>query len=144
MVVCADTSFLVSLYGNDAHSHRALRWVKSAGCLLSISDLTDYELGNALRFAEFSRRLAEGLAAKYWAHYELDRAAGRIRLEVCNLASVVSEARRLSSTHTLTGGHRAFDILHVATALHLRATSFLTFDDNQRKLAVAEGMNVPI
>jgi len=32
------------------------------------------------------------------------------------------------------------DILHVATALHLGAREFLSFDGNQRKLARAEGM----
>jgi hypothetical protein len=35
---------------------------------------------------------------------------------------------------TVTGGHRAFDILHVAAAVHLGADEFLTFDSNQRKL----------
>ena len=47
-------------------------------------------------------------------------------------------------THTVTGGHRGFDILHVATARLLRATEFLTFDANQKMLAGAEGLAVPI
>jgi hypothetical protein len=44
----------------------------------------------------------------------------------------------------LKGGHRGFDILHVASALVVEAECFLTFDDNQRKLAQAEGLNVPL
>jgi predicted nucleic acid-binding protein len=36
------------------------------------------------------------------------------------------------------------DILHVATAVELGAKEFLTFDGNQRKLAEAEGMIVPL
>ena len=36
------------------------------------------------------------------------------------------------------------DILHVATALHLASPEFLTFDANQRTLATAEGMDVPV
>jgi predicted nucleic acid-binding protein len=36
------------------------------------------------------------------------------------------------------------DILHVATAIELGATHFLTFDANQKKLAEAEGLTVPI
>ena len=47
-------------------------------------------------------------------------------------------AERLSARHTGAHGHRAFDVLHVATALHLGAREFLTFDANQRKLAAAE------
>jgi hypothetical protein len=30
---------------------------------------------------------------------------------------VIDEAKRLSATHTLTGGHRSFDILHAAAAV---------------------------
>ena len=44
--------------------------------------------------------------------------------------------------HTLTGGHRSLDLLPMATALHLGAREFLTFDTNQRKLAAAEKLKV--
>ena len=112
MVICADTSFLFSLYGNDVHTPRTVAWMKSQRSALTITALGEYELGNALR--------------------------------VCNLADVVVEAKRLSATHTLTGGHRGFDILHVATALTVKAQQLLTFDGNQKKLAEAEGLVVPV
>ena len=44
--------------------------------------------------------------------------------------------------HTITAGDHSFDVLHVATALHLEAREFLTFDTNQRKLAAVEGLAV--
>ncbi len=44
--------------------------------------------------------------------------------------------------HTAKQGHRSFDILHVATALVRRADKFLTFDENQKKLAEAESLDV--
>lgn len=53
-------------------------------------------------------------------------------------------AEALSGAHTLTVGHRLTDILHVATALHLGVGKFLTFNRNQKKLAEAEGLVVPI
>jgi len=61
-----------------------------------------------------------------------------------NLADVLDEAKRISSLRTLKGGHRAFDILHVASARMMNATQFLTFDGNQRQLAEAEGLVVPL
>ena len=143
MVTCADTSFLFSLYGNDAHTSRAVAWMKSQRSALTISALGEYELGNALRFAEFRKGIAAGEAALFWAQFEADRASGRLRLHVCNLADVVDEAKRLSATYTVTGGHRGFDILHVATALVVKARRLLTFDGNQKKLAEAEGLVVP-
>jgi hypothetical protein len=42
----------------------------------------------------------------------------------------------------MSGGHRSFDILHVATARLLNATCFLSFDANQRKLATTLRLNV--
>ena len=144
MVTCADNSFLFSLYGNDVHSPRAVAWMRSQRSALSLTALCECELGNALRFAEFREEIAPGEAALFWAQFEADRAGGRLRIQVCNLADVVDEAKRLSATHTLTGGHLGFDILHVATALIVKARQLLTFDGNQKRLAESEGLIVPV
>ena len=53
-------------------------------------------------------------------------------------------AERLSELYTDAGGHRAMDILHVATAIELGAKVFLTFDGKQKKIAEAEGLDVPL
>ena len=143
-MVSADTSFLFSLFGNDANSPRALNWVRANPRPLSISELAEFELANAFRFAESCQRLPAGQAAKYWAFYESDRGAGRIRVEVCNLGAILLEAKRLSAIHTLSGCHRSFDILHVAAARTMGARHFLTFDVNQRLLAQAESLSVPV
>lgn len=144
MVTTTDTSFLFSLYGNDVNSARAAAFIRRWRSPLFLTVLSEYELGNALRYAEFRKALAPGEAALFWAQYEADRVSGRIRIHVCNLAEAVDVAKRLSATHTLRGGHRGFDILHVATALLMGAKAFLTFDANQKKLAEAEGLKVPL
>lgn len=144
MVTFADTSFLFSLYGNDVHSPRALAWIRANKAAICLSSLGEFELANALRFAEFRKSIATGEAALFWAQFETDRTCGRLSVRICNLASVVDEAKIRSKTHTLAGGHRGFDILHVAAALTLGAHAFLTFDGNQKKLAEAAGLQVPI
>lgn len=144
MVIACDTSFLFSLYGSDAHSQRAVAWVAKNTKALHLNTLTHFEFGNALRFSEFRKVIPAGSAAQYWAGFEAAIAQGRLIVVTSNLADVVDEAKRLSSIRTLTGGHRGFDILHVASALKLKATHFLTFDGNQKKLAEAEGLKVPL
>jgi predicted nucleic acid-binding protein len=144
MVIVCDTSFLFSLYGNDAHSPRAVAWVARNKRALHLNSLTHYEFGNALRFAECRKVIPPGAAGRYWAGFEAAIAQGRLIVATSNLADVVDEARRISAVRTLTGGHRAFDILHVAGALKLKAAQFLTFDDNQKRLAEAEGLLVPV
>lgn len=144
MVIACDTSFLFSLYGNDVHSAKAVAWSAQNTRVIYLNSLTHFEFGNALRFSEFRKVISLGAAAQYWAGFEAAIAEGRLILTTSNLAGVVDEARRLSATRTLSGGHRAFDILHVASALKMNATHFLTFDGNQKKLAEAEGLVVPV
>ena len=144
MVIYADTSFLFSLYGNDVHSPRGVAWIAQCTVPIRINALTRYEFENALRFAEFRTAIKPGEAARFLAQFEAAITDGRIIVETSNLVGVVAEARRISATRTLTGGHRGFDILHVASALKLSATEFLTFDVNQQQLAQAEGLHVPL
>jgi predicted nucleic acid-binding protein len=73
-----------------------------------------------------------------------DRVAGVLEMVAPNWAAVHRIADGLSAKYTEADGHRLADILHVATALHLAAEQFLTFDGKQRKLAAAEGMIVPV
>ncbi|HQZ28086.1 MAG: type II toxin-antitoxin system VapC family toxin [Verrucomicrobiales bacterium] len=144
MVIACDTSFLFSLYGSDAHSARAVVWSARNTKALYLNSLTQFEFGNAVRFSEFRGAIPVGTAVQYWAGFEAAVAQGRLIVATSNLADVVDEAKRLSSTRTLSGGHRGFDILHVASALKMNATHFLTFDGNQKKLAEAEGLVVPV
>ena len=71
-----------------------------------------------------------------------DLANGVAVLAPCNFQDLFHRAEELSARHTISEGHRSFDVLHVATALHLGAREFLTFDVNQRKLAAAEKLRV--
>ena len=111
---------------------------------LYLNSLNHFEFGNAVRFAEFRKAIPAGTAAQYWAGFEAAIAQGRLIIAASNLADVINNARRISSARTLSGGHRGFDILHVASALEMKATYFLTFDGNQKKLAEAEGLLVPV
>ena len=49
---------------------------------------------------------------------------------------------RLSTAHSRTLGTRTLDLLHVAAALTLQATEFITCDDRQAKAATKEGLKV--
>ncbi|MFT4176217.1 MAG: type II toxin-antitoxin system VapC family toxin [Luteolibacter sp.] len=143
MVISADTSFLFSLYGNDSKTPAAIEWSKRNPHPIAITQLNHFELINALRFAECRSFIATGNAELFASQFRFDFTGGRLIEAHCDLADVLKEANRLSLAHTLTGGHRGFDILHVAAARLIRATHFLTFDANQKKLATREGLIVP-
>lgn len=69
---------------------------------------------------------------------------GLLKMRPVDWVAVHQRAEALSSVYTLASGHRLADLLHVATALHLGVSEFLTFDANQKKLAQAEGLQVPL
>jgi predicted nucleic acid-binding protein len=143
MVICSDTSFLYALYGNDCHSAIASQWIATVEKPIWISAFNQLEIRNALRFAEFSKRMTPGKSAAHLSLFENAIKLGRLIPSNCNLADVLAEANRISATYTLTGGHRSFDILHVAAAKIIQGTHFLTFDGNQRRLAEKTGLVVP-
>jgi len=142
VTVCCDTSFLFSLYGRDANTPRAAAVARKTGAPLTLSPFNEYEFENATRLAVFQGSLSSEIGLAMLADYEADKADGRVITVSCNLAAVLTEARRLSASYTLSSGHRGFDILHVAAAKVMRADSFISFDKNQRALAKAAGMKV--
>ena len=56
--------------------------------------------------------------------------------------NVFRRADELSEEHAPKGGQRTIDLLHVAIAVDFRATTFLSFDQRQRRLARAAGLRV--
>lgn len=131
----ADTSFLFSLFGNDGHTAAAQAWTRQARIPISLSELNRYEFGNAVRFAAFRKVISQADALASLTAFEVDLKSGFLQRVPLDFETVIVEAARLSELHTLRGGHRSCDILHVASARLLKATTFLSFDANQRKLA---------
>jgi predicted nucleic acid-binding protein len=144
MVVCCDTSFLFALYGNDAHTGAARKYVLSRAPVISLTPWNRYELENALRLAEFRKLIPPGGAGDLLRDLEEDLGAGRLSIPTCHLGEILTKAREISSQKTIRGGHRAFDILHLAGALELEAAAFLTFDRNQAGLAKTLGFKTPL
>ena len=144
MMICCDTSFLFSFYHHDVHSINARKYVSSQAAVISLSPLNRFEFYQALRFAEFSKVLTKERAALLIAAFEKDLTTGYFQEHICNLATILAEAHRLSSLYTLKKGYRAFDIIHVAAACCLDAKIFLTFDSKQRALAKSQGLETPI
>jgi predicted nucleic acid-binding protein len=139
----ADTSFLYSLYVQQAHSAKAAAYMAAAhDAALPLTTLGRFELLNAIRLSVFRQQLNARVAAIDVLTIKADIESGVLAVISCDWAAVHAEAERLSARHTAEGGHRSMDILHVATALSMGAREFLSFDRNQTRLASAEGLKV--
>ena len=142
MSAYADTSFLVSLYVLDGNSARAAARMKSAALPLSLNPLGEVEIANAFQLRLFRKELDRSQMKAAQKLFREDLANGIVVLRPLPPAAF-DEARRLAEKHTRRLGTRSLDVLHVASALVLRATTSYTFDEKQRKLAKAEGLRVP-
>lgn len=148
MTAYPDTSFLCAFYVKQTNSTAAAAHAATMKEPLYVTELLNYEFRQSLRFQVWRRAAHphEGIAqADEQAalnQFDADLAGGVAVLAPCPLADVLHQAEKISARHTIPGGHRSFDVLHVASALVLKAAEFLTFDANQRKLAMAEGLKV--
>lgn len=150
MSAFADTSFLFAFYFPREASARAVEAVQSAAEPLIITSLVDFEFRQAVWFEVFLRRngqprgLSEEQAQTGLAAYELDCEQGVWTTSGLEMERLMASARELSFKHTARTGCRAFDLLHVASALATDARSFWSFDRTQCALAQTEGLVVPL
>ena len=142
MVAYADTSFLVSLYGQDANSAPAQEIAASIHAPLAFTPLLRHEARNAVRLAVFRKEITAEECQTVIAAIEADIKTGALLETPVAWAEVYAEAEALSAAHTRTLGIRASDVLHVAAAAALGAREFYTFDARQKALAVKAGMKV--
>jgi predicted nucleic acid-binding protein len=142
MVAYADTSFLFSLYVQDANAVQAARIGGRLDAPLALTPLQRYELRNAFRLAVFRGAIAAEECRGLLDMVEADIKTGALVETPVAWAEVYAEAEALSAAHTKRLGTRAFDVLHVAAAAALGAKDFYTFDARQKALAAKAGMKV--
>ena len=148
MTAYPDTSFLCALYRQQVNSPEAAAHFKAMSEPLYVTSLLLYEFRQSSRLQVWlhaqdpKKGFCEMDCERALADLQSDLDSGAVVIVPAEWAEVHQGAERLSSTHTQAAGYRALDALHVATALHLKAKEFLTFDERQRKLAIAEGLTV--
>ena len=150
MTAYPDTSFLCSVYRKQIHTPQALAYRQAMTAALPFTRLLEFEFIQAIRLqiflheADRTKGYSGCQADQMIADWEADIAAGLNVLVPADTDAVLRLARSYSLQRTAKGGHRTLDILHVATAVHLGAKTFLTFDDRQRKLARYANLKVPL
>lgn len=147
MSLYADTSFWLSLWHEDDENHaqamnrakrfRAEPWLWT--------ELHSVEVPCAARAAMHRDREAvpEAVARTIvWRAQRAARSPGMVRREL-PLAESVHQVAVLGEAQGWLRRYTAFDLWHVAAAVVLTATWFLTFDERQADLAVKAGLRVP-
>lgn len=145
-----DTSFLCSVYREQVHSPKADAWMESRQDPLPVSSLLILEFKQSVRLQNFlfkndrTRGFPEREGAAMIRDLQADLAGGLLQMTAPDWAEVHRLAEELSGKHTAADGHRLADLLHLATAIFLGSEIFLSFDERQRNLAVAEGLTLAV
>ncbi len=137
----ADSSFLLSLYSVDAHSQSAAALVRQHQPVFCLTPFSEAEFTNAVELGVFIKRYTAREARAVREYFLAHIRSGVFRVHDFP-PDTYALARTLSRRHTAKLGTRALDVLHVASALILKAEAFFTFDQRQHKLARAEGLRL--
>jgi predicted nucleic acid-binding protein len=148
MIAFPDTSFLCAMYVRQHNSTQAAAHFKTMPEALHVSGLLLYEFRQSVRFQVWlhardkNKGYPQSVAEVALAKLQSNLDTGALVVATADWPDVHRLAETISKRHTIAGGHRSLDILHVATALHLGVREFLTFDANQRKLTATEKLKV--
>lgn len=138
----ADTGFVVSLYKEEATSARAAAFMAKQTASVRLSLLGELEFRNALHLAVFRGELTTGDATLMQSQFQEDVANGIFTITPIPATALFAKTLELADRHSAKLGTRSLDLMHVSAALLLKAGTFLSFDERQRKAAKADGLKV--
>lgn len=140
--VYIDSSALRQLYVHDTRSSAMAGWRHRNPGPLLMTRFCRVELINSMTSAVFRRDITDEAFQMSLAAISRDQAEDDLRLVDVPWRAVLDRAGELSQRHTPTLGTRSLDVLHVASALELKARHFVTYDARQARLAAACGLKV--
>ena len=143
-MIYGDTSFLFSLYAEDANSAKADRLYHSDRRRpLVLTPWQRFEFRNAVRLAahEFirSKKPVPFNIGNVLKQQDDDLKSGVLRHVEPDWRDTFKLAEQISAAHTEAHGQGGVDTWHIAAALICRADSFWTFDKEQAETALAFG-----
>ena len=140
MTTYIDTSFLVSLYLSDNHSHLADRMIKGVSYFL-LTPLHQSEWLHATSQNVFRGEISDVRCQELRALFDRDAKSGLWR-DTPMPEHAFDLCCDLALKYGMKYGMRTLDTLHVACAVELQVERFWTFDERQSKLAKAAGLRI--
>ncbi len=137
-----DSGILVKNYCRELTSPEAIALILVEPPPLPLLHLQEAEIRNALRLKLFRGELTIAALKKSLSLLDEDIREGRFDRPHHDIGAIYRRAEALSRLHSSTTGARTLDILHVAAALEIGATSFYSFDHRQRAVAKKAGLKV--
>jgi predicted nucleic acid-binding protein len=135
-----DTGVIVKLYIKEAFSQDVSNWIRANNEAIPLTLFHDLEFNNAIQFKRFRSEITSEEANSIASKREEHEKKGRYYRPSMNWTDMFQCAIDLSQKHTRAIGSRSLDIIHIASALTMKADRFLTLDEKQMQLAHLVGL----
>ncbi len=137
-----DTSVIVKLYIKEEHSLDTSNWLKENNEAIPLTIFHELEFNNAINLKEFRTEIRTDEIRLIIAKFAKHESKGVYYRPQISWTDTFQYAVDLSRKYTGKTGSRTLDILHVASALSIKADRFFTFDERQSRLASLSGIRI--
>ena len=137
-----DTSVLVKLYIKEEYSFEVSHWIRRNNEAIPLTRFHELEFTNAIYLKQFRTEMTNEQALLVLSKFDEHQRRGVFYRPQINWTDAINFALDLSRNHTKATGSRSLDILHVASALAIKANRFLTLDKRQSALAGLAGLTI--
>lgn len=141
-MVYVDTSVLVKLYFREELSREASNWLKKNNQAIPLTRFHELEFTNAIQLKRFRSEITEDETRVITTRFEEHEKHGIFYRPQLDWSALFNYAVDLSKKHSATVGARSLDILHIASALAVKAEKFLTVDGRQTEVAKLAGLKI--
>jgi predicted nucleic acid-binding protein len=141
-VVYVDTSVIVKLYIKEDYSRETSDWLKANNEAIPLTRFHELELINAIHLKQFRAEISAEIVSLVISKLDEHEKKGVYYRPQLNWPNIFSHAIDLSKNHSKILGTRLLDIIHVASALAIKADRFLTLDERQSELASLAGLKI--
>jgi predicted nucleic acid-binding protein len=114
---------------------KAAIWLKTYDRSIPLTCFHELELINALQLKKFRQEISENDNEQVISRFYKHEKKGVYFRPILEWSDVFNRAMDLSQKFSKAIGSRSLDILHVASALSIKAQKFLTLDGRQTELA---------
>ena len=121
-----DTSIVVTLYVKEEHSLDASNRIIENNEAIPLTGFHDLELTNAINLKLFRKEITEDEAGCIISRFHEHESKGVYYRPQVSWPEIFRYAVDLSGSHTGNTGSRSPGILHIASALSIKADKFLT------------------
>ena len=141
-MVYVDTSVIVKLYFREELSREASNWLKRNNEAIPLTRFHELEFTNAIQLKQFRSEITEDETLRINTRFKEHENKGIFYRPQLDWSEIFNNAVDLSKKHTAIIGARSLDILHIASALSIKAEKFLTVDGRQTEVATLAGLKI--